>query len=115
MSESVYERNKHVASEIRRQLGHRAAIMLGAKDFTAIERGLSFKIGRNAKGVNKISITLEPSDTYRVTFSRVYKKRGSWDYENKVVADVENVYVDSLHDVIEHNTEMRTGLGTLGR
>ena len=90
-----------IANIIKDQLGHKALYMIGAKDLTGSENALSFRIGRNCKSVNAIKITLEPSDTYTVEFLR-----GS-----KVVAKCEDVYCDSLHQVIERHTGMYTSLG----
>ena len=59
-----------IATTVQAQLGRKALFMLGAKELTAIENGLLFKIGRNSKSVSHIEIVLEPSDTYRVRFLR---------------------------------------------
>jgi len=94
-----------IANIIKDQLGHKALYMIGAKDLTGSENALSFRIGRNCKSVNAIKITLEPSDTYTVEFLYV-SKRGV-----KVRAKCEDVYCDSLHQVIERHTGMYTSLG----
>lgn len=78
--------------------------MLGAKNIAADERTLTFKIGKNAKGVTHVRVTLDPSDTYTLTFLRV---RGT---VSKVVSEVEGVYFDGLHRVIEQGTELYTSL-----
>src|SRR5262245_36013186 len=94
-----------VANIIRDQLGNRALFMLGAKDLlgSETEKSLSFRV-RGSPTVNHIRIALAPNDTYTVTFSKV---RG---LKVKEVAKLEDVYVDSLHRVIEKNTGLYTSL-----
>ena len=93
-----------VAETIRAQLGHHAAMMLGASGFVGDKNSLQFKIGRNVKKVTHIVITLVSSDTYTVEFLKV----GRLDW--KVLSRAEGVDVSSLHRVIEAHTEMRTSL-----
>ncbi len=104
--ESVY-----VANIIRQQLGARTLFMLGAQHLTALARaagtlggkprgpGLGFGI-RGSKKVNAIHITLDPSDTYTVKFSK-----GA-----KTVSSFEDVYADNLHHIIEKETGLYTSL-----
>ncbi len=98
-----------VANEIRRQLGHQAFFMLGAKKLIGSENSLTFKIGRNPKSINYIKITLDPSDTYNVEFLRIRKPKNA-DVKRTTVAEFECVYVDTLHAVIERTTGMRLSL-----
>lgn len=96
-------KNLEVADTIRAQIGGRAFLMLGAKDLLAIENGLQFKI-RGSRNANVVQIVLDASDTYTVTFQ---KGRGlNW----RTVAEVSDVYADSLHRVIESNTGLYTSL-----
>jgi hypothetical protein len=99
-----------VADTIRKQLGRKALFMLGAKDLmgSAKERFLQFKIGRNAKSVSHIRITLTPADTYTVTSYRARRSKGVM--QCKTLETYEDVYVDSLHQVIESLTGMYTSL-----
>ena len=78
--------------------------MLGAKNLVDTGKGLTFKVGRNAKGVTHVTIELLPSDTYRVHFQRV------WGTKVTTKADHSDVYVDSLHRIIESETGMYTSL-----
>jgi len=82
--------------------------MLGAKDLmgSSSEQFLQFKIGRNAKSVTHIRVTLTPADTYTVTAYRVRRSKGV--LESKELDSREDVYVDSLHSVIEALTGMYT-------
>ena len=102
--------SNQVALTIKEQIGHRAFFMLGAKDLTAYESGLGFKVGRNAKSVNHVVVTLEPDDTYTVKAERVCVSRKTFTVSRKVLGEVSDVYVDSLHTVIESLTGMYTSL-----
>ena len=93
-----------VANEIRRQLGNKALTMMGAKNLVAGDDYLSFRIGRNAKGVNYIKITLNPKDLYDIEFGKI---RGM---NYKVKKAVNDVYFDQMHDIIEQNTGMYLSL-----
>jgi hypothetical protein len=97
----------NIANEIRRQVGPRAFAMMGAKNLLGSEDSLQFKIGRNAKRVTHIRITLDPSDTYRVEFIRVGRAPM---FKTTPVADFDGVYADSLHTLIEGNTGLYLSL-----
>lgn len=99
----------NAAQIIRDQIGHKALFMLGAKQLLSVEegRGLQFKI-QGSKKANTIRIVLEPSDTYTVEF---WSCRG---LNARVVAKHSDVYVDSLHELIEHETGLYTSIGTTG-
>lgn len=92
-----------VANTIREQIGHKAFFMLGAKDLVASENALQFRI-RGSRVCNSIRVELDPSDTYRVEFWKIHAGKST------KVAEVEDVYVDSLHQVIERNTGLYTSL-----
>lgn len=98
-----------VALTIQRQIGKRAFFMMGAKDLMSTEnRSLRFKIGRNAKSVSHIEVTLDPRDLYTVRFTRQRMSGGS--LKVTVVAEVCDVFCDSLHTVFEEHTGLRTSL-----
>lgn len=98
-----------VANTIRDQVGHRALMMIGAKNLTGDKNSLSFKIGRNSAHVTHIRVTLEPSDTYTVQFYRVRR------HNRTLVSEERDIYGDGLRDCIERNTGLYTSLGTMGR
>ena len=100
------ERAIEVANIIRKQIGGRAFMMLGAKDLIGLtegEGGLQFRI-RGSRAVNKVRVILEPSDTYKVQFFKVHG------IKCKAVAEHEGVYVDMLHALIEKETGLYTSL-----
>jgi|LNFM01.1.fsa_nt_gb hypothetical protein len=105
------------ATIIRNQIGKRALFMIGAKDLWSENEGRTFrcKVGRNAKGVNLLQITLADDDTYTVKFSSLRRKKGEYAQTAKVIAEVEGVHVDSLHATIEEHTGMVTTFPTIIR
>lgn len=104
-----------IAQTIRQQLGRKALFMLGAHSLVATERGLQFKI-RGSKRCNLVQIELDPSDTYTVRFSKYTPMRvNRRTFEASPESDVEvsktsDVYVDSLHTLIEKETGLYTKL-----
>lgn len=100
-----------VAKEIQRQIGNQALFMLGARHFVCGYSGkhddgnpyLSFRI-RGSKKANAVRIELEPSDTYKITFSKI---RG---LTVKEVARHEFIYADQLHEIIRKETGLATNL-----
>lgn len=102
-----------VAKTILAQLGGpRFMAMTGAKNMLGSETDgtLQFRLpARLAKdGITAVRVKLEPTDTYTVTF---FKVRGA---KVATVAEVENVYCDTLRAVFEDKTGLVTSLGTMG-
>jgi hypothetical protein len=99
-------RNQEIAAVIVQQLGGmgRLCAMTGAKDFVAIENGVSFGIGKNAKGVNKVRIVLTAQDLYDVEFGAVRTVKLMPTY--KVKSSTEGVYCDMLKAAFEAATGM---------
>ncbi len=93
-----------VASIIQDQIGHRALMMIGARELTATPNSLTFKVGRNAKGVTHVKVTLDPSDTYNVEAIRVHGRNVT------PKAGRVDVYADQLQDVIGSLTGLYTSL-----
>ena len=70
---------------------------------------MSFKIGRNSKGVNYVRIDLDRGkDLYNMEFIQMSGKL-------KVKSKVKGVYNDQLQKMFTKNTGMYTSLGTMGR
>lgn len=96
--------NLTVAKTILEQLGGMGMLkmMIGAKDFAADDKSVTFKIGKNAKAVRALRITLEPTDTYSVgIFGNGWKLR----------KEINDVYVDVLRETLERETGMYLTLG----
>lgn len=101
--------NKEIAQTIIQQLGNgRFVAFTGAKNFMAIENGVQFDLPRTRDfvkdGINRVTITLEPSDTYKMVFSN-YRPR-------KMVIDEvtsrNNVYCDQLQSIFTDVTGLDT-------
>jgi hypothetical protein len=95
-----------VAREIQRQLGNKAIAMLGANLFTGDHNSLSFSIGGNDKGVNRVKITLNGNDYYDLDF--YYSGANPWQFAR--ISSEQDVCVENLHEIIEEHTGMRTSL-----
>ncbi len=94
--------------------GRKFVAMTGAKNMVASDsRTLSFRLpggsGFCKNGINHVTITLDPSDTYTVTFNRI---RGTKVVE---VAKHSDVYCDMLTAIFKAETGLETSLGTMGR
>jgi len=101
---SEVKRNMEIANTIYKQLGGgRFKLMTGAKHFSAGDKCLMFGLPYNfAKdGINKIKISLTPMDTYKVEFWRIGRAPK---FEQKLVSEHDDVYVDSLRELISDNT-----------
>ena len=86
--------------------GNKFKVMTGAKNFcySTEENFLSFSIGKNEKGINRVKIILTPADDYTMQFAYV---RGT---NYKIKKTVEGVYCDMLQDVFTKETGMYTKL-----
>jgi hypothetical protein len=93
----------NVAQAIADQIGPRAFYMMGTKHRLDSGDALSFDI-RGSREFNKVQITLEPSDTYKVEF---FKFRA---FERVNYLERSGVYADGLHQCIEHNTGLALSL-----
>lgn len=99
------EQNIEVANTMIAQLGgNRFKVMTGAKNFTAGDNTLTFKVGSNAKGVTHVRVTLTPMDDYRMEFLAV---RGT---TVKTKSTEDGVYCDTLAKTFTANTGMYTSL-----
>lgn len=88
-----------VAKTILEQLGGRQFILLtGSKNFLGDDNSLTFAIGRNDKAVTHCKITLDPSDTYTVTFMRIRK------FQVTTISTHSDIYFDGLKDLFERET-----------
>lgn len=100
--------NMQIAKTILQQLGNgRFVAMTGAKLFTAIEGGVHFRIGRNARGVNFVRIILDVNDTYRMEFCRLRKAQIT------ILSTKTDVYCDQLQSIFTDQTGMYTSLGSM--
>jgi len=101
----------NVGEMIVRQLGGNKFItMTGAKNFvqSKTEKYITFKLPSNfAKGgINFVKIQLTPLDTYNIDF---YKTKGM---SLKKIKSYKNIYADTLRNIFEDTTGLKTSLFT---
>lgn len=95
-----------VAQTILQQLGgNRFILMTGAKDFVGCEDGLTFAIPLH-NNINKINITLDVDDTYRMTFLKWRRAQ----LDEVIQYTVAGVYADQLQQIFTNQTGLYTRL-----
>lgn len=106
-----------IGQEIHAQLGgSRFAFMTGATQFVALSAGqpsdslggLQFNLPRNfaQKGINKVRIFLDQSDTYTVEALKVDYKHHTFE----VVESSDLIYADNLQETFTRMTGLDTHL-----
>ncbi len=94
-----------VATTILSQLGgNRFIAMTGACKLIGSPNALTFKIGRNARNITHVTVTLTAMDDYQVEFLNVRAGKIS------PVAYAEGVYADNLAEVFTDKTGLDTHL-----
>lgn len=86
--------------------GNKFIAMTGAKSFLGSENSLSFTLPRGFanKGINKVRITLLPTDLYKVEFLKFNGRKLSID----TVSEHEGVYSDQLRSLFTKETGLDT-------
>lgn len=105
---STQRERLELAHTILQQMGgNQFTAMTGAKNFIALEGGLSFQLpnARKANGVKYVRIELTPMDTYTVRFFGQKASGGEQVFDN--------TYCDQLRGLFEDVTGLRTSLGTM--
>lgn len=99
------QRDVNIANTILAQLGgNMFRTMTGSKDFTAIESGIQFKVGRNSKSVNFCRIRLNGRDLYNVEYG--FLRAGKL----HVAKFTDDLYFDQLRADFTENTGLYTSL-----
>jgi hypothetical protein len=98
--------NMETAETILKQLGGgRFKVMTGAKNFCAIENGLSFRIPKTpASPINYVEIKVNGLDLYDLTFKRIYRSKV------EKISDASDISCDQLQAVFTKNTGYDTHL-----
>jgi hypothetical protein len=102
-----------VCDIILQQLGGNKFIAsTGAKELIGDNKVLQFGIGRGAKsGINKVRITLTPTDTYDIEFGKYSRpginKSGEFVGGYTTIKHIEGIYADVLQEVFERHTGFR--------
>lgn len=110
------EQRQQVAATILQQLGgNKFCAMTGAKNLVATEHGLLLQLpARFAKhGITLVSIDLDATDTYRVSFQRIKRTRvapGVTFSEPVEVKKVVGAYAEDLQRVFTEATGLDTHL-----
>ena len=93
------------AAIILKQIGgNRFIAMTGAKGFTFSDKYMSFKIGRNSKGINFVRIGHNAMDTYDMEFGFVSVKG------IKVKKNIKDVYADMSGQIFKKYIGMNVRL-----
>ncbi len=74
--------------------------MVGAKDFIGDANSVTFKFMKGKDGINAVTINLDSSDTYSLSF---FKLRG---INCKTMCHISMVYNDQLKNVFERTTSL---------
>ena len=99
-----------ITSTINAQIGNPAFVMMGAHSKVITSEGaLQWQI-RGCRKISHITVKLESDDTYTVTFQKVSRNRRTFEVKVTKVAEVSDVYADSLHQVIESATGLYLSL-----
>lgn len=100
-----------VAHTILEQLGGRQFLALtGCKNLVGGDRSLSMRLSKNKSKANRMTVTLEPDDTYTVEFVHETMPRldkATFEYvdgKREVKLLREGVYCDMLQDLFEEAT-----------
>lgn len=99
------ERNKEIANIIAKQIGGMAFMMMGTNQKIIEENGVRFNV-KGTRKCNWIEVTLEPTDTYKVTFWKYSPSK----YTMTKISTESMVYVDFLHSTIEDFTGLYLSL-----
>jgi len=103
------EEQIEIANTIISQLGgNKFRAMTGAKNFFALDSGLSFTLpgggGFCKQGINHVKILLNSMDLYDVEFSKV--RRGIF----QKISEHNGIYDDMLQDIFRAETGLNTSL-----
>ncbi len=100
------EERAEISKTIIEQMGgNMFAHMTGAKHFVSLESGLRFTIpghGFTKRGINLVTIILDPSDTYTVRFYKTWKTRII------PVSEHTGIYNDMLQSIFTAETGLDT-------
>jgi len=100
--------NRTKADETLHQLGGRRFVsMTGAKNIVGLEDGLQFSIPRSKDKINKVRVTLDPNDTYKIEFYSIQRRKLAGD-DVKRVAQYDMIYAKDLAKVFKDTTGLET-------
>ena len=98
-----------IAAAMLNQLGGRGFIvMTGAKDFFMCNDFFRFKIGKNAAGINTVTLGLRDDDTYYMKFERVSVSKKTFEVKKILKKEYDGIYCDQLGEFFREATELET-------
>lgn len=107
--ESAREEKIEIARMIWKQLGGgRFSVMTGARNAIATGNGIQFRLP--CRKINLVTVILDPFDTYTMTFQKVQKERGSWNFRTDTISEHNEVYADQLQSIFKSETGLETHL-----
>lgn len=97
-----------IAATILEQMGgqHQIKAMTGARNFLDTAKGVSWAWPAKGQKPNRIEITLQRNDTYKMVFTRV--DTTTWDIRN--TNEYNGVYFDQLIEIFEETTGLYLSL-----
>ena len=115
----THDEKMQIANTIIQQLGgNRFRVMTGAKNFMALDGGVTFAIpggGGFAKhGINKVNVVLDASDTYTITAFKIRRTRrtGSPSCHPRLITEAKGQHSGVYNDMLQSVFTDLTGLGT---
>jgi hypothetical protein len=107
MPKETPEQRTQVARIILEQLGGRTfTAMTGSHALVAHRDALSMRLRRNVASAQYLKITLDPSDTYTMEFTRFHARSNTL----KTVRRIEGQYCDQLQERFTEVTGLHTRL-----
>jgi len=90
--------------------GNKFIAMTGAKNIVSDGNSLNFKLPNNfaKKGINFVKITLMPTDTYKMVFSKITWRK--YVPTIKLIQEYTDVYNDQLQELFTEATGLDTHL-----
>ena len=90
--------------------GNKFIAMTGAKNIVSDGNSLNFKLPNNfaKKGINFVKITLIPTDTYKMVFSKITWRK--YVPTIKLIQEYTDVYNDQLQELFTEATGLDTHL-----
>ena len=97
--------------------GNKFVVMTGSKNFLIADvtetnplPWLRMDLTRNKAGVNRLKISLLPSDTYRMEFYKQTLDKKTWDVKITKEQTFDGVYCDQLQEIFTDVTGLYTHL-----
>ncbi len=100
--------NFEIVTNILFQLGgNKFMAMTGAKHLAGFDNGLQFSLPGNGfckRGINKVQVLLDATDTYTVVFGKIRK------HEYKEISRFSDIYAEDLQTLFTRETGLETHL-----